>query len=153
MALTLKTKQMLFDHCQQYVDQRIAMVSDAMKAAQEAANAETKGSAGDKHETGRAMMHLEKEKNARQLAEHLKLKKVMAQINPEESHQKARLGSLIKTNNGIYYLSIAIGKAEVGGENYFIISPASPIGNLLLNAQVGSELNFNGRKIMVKEIL
>ena len=152
MALTLKTKKILFDYCQQYVDKRIAMVTNEMNAAQEAANAETKGSAGDKHETGRAMMHLEKEKNARQLAEHLKLKKVMAQIIPEESHHKARLGSLIKTNTGIYYLSIAIGKAEVGGENYFIISPVSPIGNLLLNAQVGSELNFNGRKILVEEV-
>jgi len=146
-------KKILFDYCQQYISDRIAMVSDAMKAAQEAANSETKGSAGDKHETGRAMMHLEKEKNARQLAEHLKLKKVLAQINPEESSQQVGLGSLIITNSGIYYLSIAIGKVEIGGEMYFVISPVSPIGNLLLNAQVGSELEFNGRKIMVEEII
>ena len=153
MALNPQIKKKLFDYCRQYVDNRIALVTDAMKAAQEAANAETKGSAGDKHETGRAMMHLEKEKNARQLAGHLKLRKVLAQINPVESHKKGRLGSLIKTNSGIYYLSIAIGKAEVGGENYFIISPVSPIGKLLMNAEVGSELSFNGRKIVVEDII
>lgn len=153
MALTIQTKKILFDHCQQYVDKRIAMVTNEMNAAQEAANAETKGSAGDKHETGRAMMHLEKEKNARQLAEHLKLKKVLAQIKPEEMYQQVRLGSLILTNSGIYYLSIAIGKVEIGKEVYFIISPVSPIGNLLMNAKVGSELEFNGRKIVVEEII
>jgi hypothetical protein len=152
MALTLKTKKKLFDYCQQYVDERIALVKNEMESNQEAANSETKGSAGDKHETGRAMMHLEKEKHARQLAEHIKLKKVLAQINPEEAHQIAGLGSLIKTNSGIYYLSIAVGKVEIGGENYFIISPASPIGNLLINTQVGSELSFNGKKIIVELI-
>ena len=153
MALILKTKKKLFDFCQQYVDERIALVTNAMKAAQEAANTETKGSAGDKHETGRAMMHLEKEKNARQLDEHLKLRKVLAQINPEETHRQVGLGSLIMTNSGIYYLSIPIGKIEVGGEFYFVISPVSPIGKLLMDAQVGSALSFNGRKIVVEEII
>ncbi len=124
-------KKVLFDYCKQYVDKRIALVTNEMNAAQEAANSETKGSAGDKHETGRAMMHLEKEKNALQLVEHLKLKKVLAQISPEETHQHVRLGSLILTNSGIYYLSIAIGKVEIGGKIYFVISPVSPIGNLL----------------------
>lgn len=152
MVFTLKTKKKLFDYCQRYVDQRIALITNEMESNQKAANAETKGSAGDKHETGRAMMHLEKEKHARQLAEYVKLKKVLAQINPEETHQVAGLGSLIKTNSGIYYLSIAIGKVEVGEENYFIISPASPIGKLLINAKVGMELNFKGKAIVVEVI-
>jgi len=153
VALTIKTKQRLFDYCQQYVDRRIALVSDAMNSAQEAANTETKGSAGDKHETGRAMMHLEKEQHANQLAAHLTSKKVLAQINPVEKHQQVKLGSLVKTNNGIYYLAIAVGKVGVEGEDYFIISPASPIGKLLLNAKVGSELSFNGRKIVLEEMI
>jgi hypothetical protein len=135
------------------VNERIALVSDAMHAAQEAANEETKGSAGDKHETGRAMMHLEKEKNARQLAEHLKLQKVLSQINPEETNEIAGLGSLIITNTGIYYLAIPIGKVKIRNEIYFIISPVSPIGKLLMNAKVGSELNFNERVILVEQII
>ena len=152
MSASVKLKKTLFQYCQKYVSERIAMVSGAMLAAQEAANEETKGSAGDKHETGRAMMHLEKEKNARQLVEHLKLKKVLAQINPEETHQTARLGSLIFTNTGIYYLAIPIGKVEISGGFYFIISPVSPIGKVLLNAIKGSEIRFKGRNIIVEKI-
>ena len=146
-------KKALLNYCQQYVDQRISHVTEAMEAAQESANAETKGSAGDKHETGRAMMHLEKEKNARQLVGHLKLKKVLRQIDPKETHQRARLGSLIKTNRGAYFLSIPIGKVGIEGNVFFVISPVSPIGNLLLNTEPGNELDFNGREIVVKEVI
>ena len=151
MSSTLK--KTLYRYCQKYVNERIALVSDVMHQAQEAANSETKGSAGDKHETGRAMMHREKEQHARQLAEHLKLKKVLAQINPEETHETTRLGSLIFTNTGIYYLAIPIGKVEIDGEIYFIISPVSPIGKLLMGTKVEAELSFNGKRIGIERII
>ena len=57
----LKTKAKLYDSCLKLVDERVAHIEDAMRNAQASANEETKSSAGDKYETGRAMMHLEKE--------------------------------------------------------------------------------------------
>jgi hypothetical protein len=99
------------------------------------------------------MMHREKEQHARQLAEHLKLKKVLAQINPEETHETTRLGSLIFTNTGIYYLAIPIGKVEIDGEIYFIISPVSPIGKLLMGTKVVTELSFNGKRITIERVI
>ena len=146
-------KKVLFDYCERYVDERIKLTTQAMNAAQEAANSETKGSAGDKHETGRAMMHLEKEQHGRQLAEHLKLRKVLAQMNPQEKHLRARLGSVVFTDTGIYFLAIPIGKVDIEGKTFFIISPVSPIGKLLMNSQKGSELNLNGRKIIVESVI
>ena len=44
-----------------------------MANAQESANAEEKSSAGDKYETGRAMMQIERDKAAQQLNESMKL--------------------------------------------------------------------------------
>jgi len=153
MPITIETKKMLFNFCQHYVNKHIAMITEAMNAAQAAANEETKGSAGDKHETGRAMMHLEKEKNVRQLSGHFKLKKVLAQINPEETQNQVRLGCLVLTDNGTYFLSIPIGRVEIEKKIYFIISPVSPIGKILMNATVNSELNFNGKKINIEQIV
>ena len=42
------------------LQQKLARLEDMMKNAQAEANKETKSSAGDKYETGRSMMQLEK---------------------------------------------------------------------------------------------
>ena len=41
--------------CQTFIEQRMAAAAQAMQAAQESANSDTKSSAGDKYETGREM--------------------------------------------------------------------------------------------------
>ena len=62
-------KQELYKLCQTYIQQRILTAKQAIEAAQQAANNETKSSSGDKYETGRAMMQLEIEKDSAQLSE------------------------------------------------------------------------------------
>lgn len=153
MTFSLHIKQKLFTLCKDYVEDSISTLQQAMDESQEAANADQKGSAGDKHETGRAMMHLEKEKNAKQLAERLKLREVVSLLKPEKIHSTAQLGSLVKTTNAIYYLSIPMGKVEMDREEYLVISPVSPIGQLLLNTEDGDFFSFNGTKNRVEEVL
>ena len=57
---------------------------EAISGAQNSANEETKSSAGDKYETGRAMAQLEIEKNMTQLAEAKRLKQTLEQIAPDK---------------------------------------------------------------------
>lgn len=116
-----------------------------MRNAQAAANDETKSSAGDKYETGRAMMHLEKEKLAGQLMEAGKMKKGLDQIDVDRSDTLAGLGSLVRTAQANYYVSASVGKLEVEGEVFFAISPASPIGQQLLGKKQGDTFSFAGR--------
>ena len=59
-----------------------------MVNAQEAANEEGKSSVGDKYETGRAMMQIERDKAAQQLDEALKLKNIIDQISIETGQWK-----------------------------------------------------------------
>jgi transcription elongation GreA/GreB family factor len=153
MQLELHLKRKLLDHCFVFVNTSITGLKMAIDDAQEGANSETKGSAGDKHETGRAMMHLENEMNSKQLAERLKLLQVLELINPDEKHGIAQLGSLVKTTLGTYYLSIGIGKVEIEGNAFLIISPSSPIGALLMKTREGSEITFNGKSILVEEVI
>jgi len=63
------------------------------------------------------------------------------------------LGSLVKTTLGTYYLSIGIGKVEIEGTAFLIISPSSPIGALLMKTREGSEITFNGKSILVEEVI
>lgn len=153
MTISIQTKQNLFIRCKDFVEESIATLQKAMDESQEAANSDQKGSAGDKHETGRAMMHLEKEKNARQLAERLKLREVISLLNPDEEVNSGQLGSLIKTDNATYYLAIPMGKVELDGNEYLVISPVSPIGQVLLSKKMGDTFIFNGRESKVVELL
>ena len=70
-------KRKLYQHCINFVDKRIAAAKETIAMAQESANEDTKSSAGDKYETGRAMAQLEIEKTAGQLEEALKDKKLL----------------------------------------------------------------------------
>ena len=147
-----QVKIKLYQQCIDFVDQRINNSLTAIKSAQESANTEVKSSAGDKHETGRAMAQLETEKNAIQLAEANKLKQAIGLINPAKQHERVELGALVMTNNGSYYISVSIGKMTLDSKLYFGVSAVSPIGQALLNHEKGDEVLFNGRKFLIKEI-
>ena len=81
-------KQRLVAECKRYVASRIETANQAMINAQKAANEEDKSSVGDKYETGRAMMQIERDKAAQQLDEALKLKNIIDQLPMEKESEK-----------------------------------------------------------------
>ncbi|EAY27801.1 hypothetical protein [Microscilla marina] len=148
----INTKIQLYAQCEKYASQKISQAQAAISAAQQAANEETKSSAGDKYETGRAMMQLEKEKHATQVNEGLKLKKVLAQINPKVQLSTVQLGSLVMTPQANYYIAISVGKLTLEDKTYFTISLASPIGQALKGLKAGEEIFFRQQKIKIYEV-
>jgi len=144
MKSLLEIKNALYLKCNAIVDEKIQRAQSGMKAAQEAANKEGKSSMGDKYETGRAMMHLEKDKRAMQLVEVAKMKKALDMIVLSRVHEKIQFGSLVKTKTANYFLSVSIGALVIDETSYFAISPATPIGKLILNLKKGDTFVFNG---------
>ena len=142
-------KHTLFDHCRQYVEQRIETAKTAMEAAQSAANEESKSSAGDKYETGRAMAQIERDRHAQQLAEARKLEQELARIDAGKIHSIVQPGSLVMTSQGNYFIAISAGKITVDRTDYFAVSAASPIGVRLNHAKPNDEVVFNGKPIRV----
>lgn len=120
--------------------------------AQEAANEETKSSAGDKYETGRAMAQLEIEKGSVRLAEARKLKAALSQISRPMDSGVVRLGSLVVTNQGNYFLAVPVGRLELNGTEWFVISPASPIGTALMGTRPGQQISFQKKNISVMQV-
>lgn len=139
----LKVK--LLAKCTESVNGRIKDIEDGMRNAQSAANEETKSSAGDKYETGRAMMHLEKEKLAGQLTEVAKMKKALDLIDANKTNTTVGLGSLVCTAQARYYISASVGRLDLEGEMYFAISPASPVGRELFGKKEGDSFSFAGK--------
>jgi len=144
-------KQQLLNACAEYVKLRANTVDKIIADNKKGLLSETKSSAGDKHETGRAMLQLEMEKAGQQLTSINQMKIVLSriQINPTSV---VKLGSLIITDNANYFLAISAGEILVEGMTYFAISPGSPIGKLLLGKQVGDTVNFT-KKMLIKDVL
>jgi hypothetical protein len=147
-----KIKSLLYDYCVEYVSMRIAHVQTAIDAASESGNDETKSSAGDKHETGRAMMQLEQEKNSKQSFEVLELKKMLEKINPLQDSKTVIFGSLVITDKGSFYISIGVGKIIIDNIIYYAISPLSPLGMVLIGGKQGNKINFNSQIYTIKEV-
>ena len=146
-------KKELHQACLAELQTRIDRIRLAVDEIQAAANEETKSSAGDKFETGRAMMQQEKDKMAHQLAINVSWKNQLNLLNPAETQELVAIGSLVITQEGKYYLSIPLGKLKLAGQTYFAISLASPIGKALLNKKAGDEIVFQQRKISILRIL
>lgn len=138
--------------CIDLIKQRIANAEEAIGIARESANEEGKSSAGDKHETGRAMAQLEQENAGRQLAELTDQLQILQRIDAEINSSTVSRGSLVDTSMGKFYLSVGLGKVQINGADIFAISPDSPIGKVLMGAANNASLEFNGRKIQITSL-
>lgn len=145
-------KETLYQKCLEYVEVRVRNASAAMDEAQGSANSETKSTAGDKHDTARAMMQLAAEQNAKHLAEAHKLQQTLLLIDPLHHFSKVQMGSIVITSSANYFISISAGKLKVDDEIYYAISPSSPIAQVLLGLKEGDSRLFNGNSIVIKSI-
>ncbi|TRX48936.1 3-oxoacyl-ACP synthase [Fulvivirga sp. M361] len=146
-------KLQLYQLCREQIEERIKNIIHAIQLAKESAEGETKSSAGDKYETGRAMMQQEIENQSRQLVESKKLQQALSSIDVKTNTDVAALGSLVITDGAAFYLSVSLGRLKVEGEDYFAISPLSPIGALLSGKKKGDTFSFNGKQIRITDII
>lgn len=145
-------KRKVHEFCEQYVYTKKENVHAAIEKIGLALQAETKSTAGDKHETGRAMLQLEREQLGRQLQEVERMERAFRKIAITPCSARVALGSLVKTNLASYYLSISAGHFKADGHNIYCISPASPIGQLLVGRSIGEVISFNGNELNILEI-
>jgi len=145
-------KKELLRACVDYANERIDVIQDAIISAKQAANEETKSSAGDKYETGRAMMHLEIENQLKQLGEAQRLSQEVKGLKLNSRSGTAEPGSLVITDNGNYFLSIGAGKINLDETDYFAVGSLSPIGQKLLGLRVGGSFELNGKTYTIEEI-
>lgn len=148
----MKTKQHLYNQCLKFVEHRLQTIQNTIQDIQNSLQSETKSSAGDKHETGRAMLQLEREKAGHQLAEIQKLKEVLTKINVEKTSKVIGLGTLAYTSSFNYFIAISAGELTCDDEHFFAVSPSTPIAQLLLSKQVGDKITFRSSTFTITKI-
>lgn len=148
----LKIKPKLYQLCADQIRQRISDAETAIAEARKASENDTKSSAGDKYETGRAMMQQEIDLNSRQLLEARKQQTQLQQINPHSEHTIAQAGSLVETDQGKFYLAVGAGVLQIDAEKCYAISVASPIGLQLKGKCAGTGFKLNEKEFKVLKV-
>jgi len=148
----MNIKEQLYKFCQEYVNARTIRIQNSIKDIQESLGSETKSSAGDKHETGRAMLQLEREKLGQQLQEVEKMTIILSRISITLKMSTVVLGSLVRTSKQDYFLAVSAGAYEDDSESIHCISSATPIAKLLLGKSIGDVVVFNGDNIRITKI-
>jgi len=141
-------KTEVFKVCTDFVLQKRTTLQNQISSYQLALTSETKSSAGDKHETGRAMLQLEIEKVGQQLKSLAAMQQVLLKINLSKKSNKVGLGSLVITNKATYFLAISLGLIIINQKTYTVVSLQSPLGKDLFGKSVGKEISFNKATII-----
>lgn len=147
-----KFKLNITNACKNLLEDKIQSLSLIMQEVTDSANNETKSSAGDKHETARAMMQLEQEKISKQIADLAEQKNEFDKIDFTKSSTQIAQGSLVETNKGFFLIASSIGKITVDDKTVFVISNKSPLALTLIGKQQKDVLSFNGVKYEIKSV-
>ena len=148
----MSLKQKIHHHYFQIINNKINLLQQVLADLKESGANETKSTAGDKHETALAMLQIEQANKRAQLKEIVAQKTALEKINPLLSASTIVNGSLIKTNRGYLFMSVALGKSVVEGISVIALSPQSPLGMKLMGLTVGGEAEINNNKYVVESI-
>ena len=144
----------LFKHCEIVLNKKLNTFYNQKKELKQALNSESKSSAGDKHEIGRAMIHLEMEKLGNLITEaEQNFKKLQSIKNHNNNKEVIGLGSAVLTDKANYYISIAADIYKINTKMFYCISPKSPIGKLLIRKKLDDKIEFNNQVIKIIKIL
>tara|TARA_B110000037_G_C16981897_1_gene449380 strand:+ start:387 stop:866 length:480 start_codon:yes stop_codon:yes gene_type:complete len=143
----------VYHHCESYLRQKAKGYLSQDQSLLESLDSEGKSSAGDKHETGRAMIQLEREKLAQQRERNDQDIKTLDALKNKTTTVHIAPGALVNTSLASYFLAVPADAFSHNDKKIYCISPQSPIGQLLLGKKAGESFSFRGNSIKVLEVL
>ncbi len=148
----MKIKTQLLELCNQHVNKRIKDYKNEIDLIKESIESNDKVS-NEQDDSGNSKLLDDLEKNMTYLNDAQKMREQLQLIRPNLITESVVLGSIVKTDSLSFFIAISIGKVEVDGSDYFIISMLSPIGQLIRSKTKGHQFEFNGKKYTITEVL
>jgi transcription elongation GreA/GreB family factor len=145
-------KQKILSQYQTLLQDKIDIYQDLINSLTEDAQNDAKSSAGDKHETTLSKLHIEQEKIANKLKEALEQLAILSKLDISPISDKVILGSLVKTNHLMVFVSTALPKITIDNQPVFAISPQSPLGIQLMHKAINSEFPVNNVTYKILDI-
>ncbi len=116
-----------------------------------ASNNDTKSSMGDKYETGREMLQQEINNLQVQLNEVLKQQDFLKTILPKSS-EKAEKGAIVKTERGLFFISVSLGEVNFENQKIICVSPESPLAKAMSGKQKNEVFSINNMNQKIENI-
>jgi len=116
-----------------------------------ASNNDTKSSMGDKYETGREMLQQEINNLQRQLNETLSQQSVIQKISVEPS-DKVQNGSLVKTDKGLFYVTVSLGEIISEDQKVMTVSAESPLVKAMSGKKEDDTFSINNMTQTIQKI-
>jgi transcription elongation GreA/GreB family factor len=148
----VRFKQKVFEHYQQVMNEKVFSLQKTLEDLIDSTRNETKSSAGDKYETGRAMLQIEQDNVRKQLKEALEQKAVFDKTDINLGGSQITKGSVVKTDKGYFFVSVALGKINVDGIKVIALSPQSPLGSKLVGLKTTESVTMNGTTYTIENI-
>ena len=121
-----------------------------------ASNNDTKSSMGDKYETGREMLQQEINNLQVQLNEVLKqqdfLKTSFDKLRMTKKFDKAEKGAIVKTEKGLFFISVSLGEITFENQKIICISPESPLAKAMNGKQKNQVFSINNINQKIENI-
>ena len=144
-------KRTILNSLERKLARQLAEATARVGSLMESLEAEAKSTAGDKHETGRAMIHQEIEAvqaTVDRTADQVRLCRRWA--NEEGSFDRVAPGALVETDGP--WVFVGLGRLELDAREVLSISPASPLAEALHGKQVGDVVVLGNRRATIRAI-
>lgn len=144
-------KKSLLEACESHLQENIDNLREAMEEAQRSAN--EYGQPKDRYDSYRAQLYRKRDMFALQLQKLLDQMEVLQKLDPDEPKSKVEFGALVITNKQKLFVSTSIGKLELEGKEYFVISPMVPFYEAMKDCKKGDSFSFRGNTFTIEDIL
>ncbi len=145
-------KHIVFQKCQDLLSEKMNALQTEIKELVDQASNDSKSSAGDKHETGRAMMQQEQAHLGKLLSALEQQKSIIDKLNHQFPSQVISDGSLVFTSDKSFYIAIPLGRILAGEQEVHVISAESPLGAKLKGKKIGDNIEMNGVTHHIKSV-
>lgn len=146
LGLKSRLLEVLRKQLEETVENFKAVIEDAQRSANEY------GAPKDRYDSFRMQLLRKKDMFSQQLAKVNEQADVLERISIDQELKKVEFGALIFTKKQKIFVSIGLGRIEMGNEVFFAISPNVPIYKAMEGLKVGDDFKFRDEVIRIESI-
>lgn len=146
-------REIILKHLMGHVDKDLEEAKARMASLKESLGAESKSSAGDKHETGRAMIHLEQERVQDTVGRLEHMRGVLVQRATQgKAIQRVSPGALVETTGPWVLVGIPMGKVQLPDALVLCVGAEAPLAQKWHGAQPGDQVVLGSQQLTIQAI-
>ena len=146
-------RDIILKHLLDHVDKDLTEAKARMASLKESLGAESKSSAGDKHETGRAMIHLEQERVQDTVGRLEHMRGILIQRAAQDKDiQRVSPGAVVETTGPWVLVGVPLGKVQLPDALVLCVGAEAPLAQQWHGAQPGDQVALGPQKLTIQAI-